>query len=50
VKAQWPSAGECQGGEAGVSGWVSTFKEAGGEGIRKGIYRGKTGKWISFEM
>jgi hypothetical protein len=38
--AQWPSIGECSGGEVGVGGWESTLIEVGrGDGI-EGFWRG----------
>jgi hypothetical protein len=33
VKAQYPSVGECQGGEAGMGGWEYILIEAGGGGM-----------------
>ena len=33
VKAQCPTVGECQGREAGVSGWGITLIETGGGGV-----------------
>jgi hypothetical protein len=34
VKARCPNVGECQGGKAGVGGWMSTLMDAGGGGMR----------------
>jgi hypothetical protein len=45
VKAQCPSAGECQGQEAGVGRLVSR-----GRGWVRGFSEGKPGKEITFEM
>jgi hypothetical protein len=45
AKVLCPSIGECKGQEAGVGGLVSRGK---GEG--QGIFSGKTGKGITFEM
>ena len=53
VKAPCPSVGECQGGEAGGSGWVdggaSSQKQREG-GWYKGFPEGKPEKGITFEM
>jgi hypothetical protein len=43
VKALCPSVGECQGQELRVGGLVS-------RGNREGIFRGRKGKGITFEM
>jgi hypothetical protein len=39
VKAQCLNVGECQGGEVGVGGWVSTLIKAGGGGMLYGVSR-----------
>jgi hypothetical protein len=46
VKVLCPSIGECQGQEAGVGRFVSRGR---GEEIGD-FWRGKLGKWITFEM
>ena len=54
VKAQCSSVGECEGGEAGVGGWVggweNTLIEAGGEGCDREFLEGKPGKGRTFKM
>jgi hypothetical protein len=54
VKAQCPSVGECQGGEAGVGGWLGggggTLIQEGGGFHRKGGLGGEPGKGLTFEM
>jgi hypothetical protein len=53
VEAWCPSVRECQGGEAGVGGWVSIIIEAEGEGHGLGgfwVYVWKPEKGIPLEM
>ena len=45
VKVLCTSIGECQGQEVGMSGLVSRGRQEG-----MGVFRGETGKWITFEM
>jgi hypothetical protein len=47
VKFLCPSRGECQGQKVGVGGLVS---RGIGEGIGKGVFGGRPGKGITFEM
>jgi hypothetical protein len=51
VKARCPSVGECQGGEAGVGGWVKEHvTKAGRKGWDRGFVEGKWEKRITFEL
>ena len=44
VKTQFPSVGECQGGEVGVGGFVRKHPH------RSRVLEGKPGKVVTFEM
>jgi hypothetical protein len=50
-KAQYPSVVECQGGDAGVGGWVGEHphRSMGGR-MGEGFSGGKNGKEITLEM
>jgi hypothetical protein len=53
MMAQCPSVGKCQGGEAGVGGWVGEHPHGSrGEGVQDGGFpgRGGMGKAENIEM